>query len=133
MKWGNVNVKGESLSSLHFLLSFLVPSIVLFPHFSSIPSSLRTITQSCIQELTDRFCNFMHLCHPTPSLVKSLQASQRLSKRNAAAEAAKEGAGKGGDLGWTPGGAKGGAAASWQPRNGGGGGGGGDAWEPRRR
>ncbi|RSH91401.1 hypothetical protein EHS25_009700 [Saitozyma podzolica] len=73
-----------------------------------------------VSALNDRcFCNFMHLCHPTKSLVSSLHASQRVSRRKAGDDPA---AGQG-DMGWTP------SAA----RSGGGGGGGGDAWTPRDR
>lgn len=42
----------------------------------------------------------MHLCHPTKSLVSSLNASQRVSRR----QKSVNGAGAaGGDMGWTPG------------------------------
>jgi len=75
------------------------------------------------------FCNFMHLCHPTKSLVTSLEASQRMSRRqksaNGAADAVK-------DMGWVPGAAR--AAdgpGGWVPPVGGGDGGLG--WTPGRR
>jgi splicing factor U2AF subunit len=67
----------------------------------------------------------MHLCHPTKSLVSSLNASQRMSRRQVAEGA--EGATGGGDLGWTPGAAK---VLQTVERNGGGGELG---WVPGRR
>lgn len=75
-----------------------------------------------------RFCNFMHLRHPTKSLVSSLHASQRLSRRKAAANG-ETAAGE--DMGWTPSAAKenGFGGGSWR---GGGGGDGGDSWRSRR-
>lgn len=89
------------------------------------------------------FCNFMHLCHPTKSLVSSLQASQRLSQRLKQKQKDSNGAGGGGDeLGWTPGGAaaNGGGRdegpGGWMPSSAGGGGGGRDdglGWVPGRR
>lgn len=47
----------------------------------------------------------MHLCHPTKSLVTSLQSSQRMSRRKAA-EAGQDDKDAGGHMGWTPGAAK---------------------------
>ncbi|WVN89278.1 uncharacterized protein L203_104499 [Cryptococcus depauperatus CBS 7841] len=58
------------------------------------------------------FCNFMHLCHPTKTLVQGLQASQRVSRRRAKRQAAD--ANGGGDMGWTPG-AVGGPDVGWMP------------------
>jgi hypothetical protein len=46
------------------------------------------------------YCNFMHLFHPTKTLVTSLQASQRMSRRKQAARGELNAGG--GDLGWTP-------------------------------
>ncbi|CAD6584010.1 MAG: hypothetical protein TREMPRED_003713 [Tremellales sp. Tagirdzhanova-0007] len=77
------------------------------------------------------FCNFMHLCHPTKSLVSSLHASQRVSKR---AKGANGAGGGGGDMGWTPSAAvaRDDGPGGWMPptdRNGGENGG----WQPGRR
>ncbi|WVQ74366.1 hypothetical protein IAR50_003966 [Cryptococcus sp. DSM 104548] len=47
------------------------------------------------------FCNFMHLCHPTKSLVGALQASQRVSRRRNRSKPQQVENG-GGDMGWTP-------------------------------
>lgn len=68
-----------------------------------------------------RYCNFMHLFHPTKTLVTSLQASQRMSRRKQAAKGELNAGG--GDLGWTPSAARAG---------GGGSGGGDDVWRPSR-
>lgn len=62
------------------------------------------------------FCNFMHLFHPSKSLVASLQASQRLSRRKAAASG--KGADANQDMGWTPSSATVGrddGPGGWQP------------------
>ncbi|WVQ66647.1 hypothetical protein V865_002052 [Kwoniella europaea PYCC6329] len=65
------------------------------------------------------FCNFMHLCHPSKSLVKSLEASQRLSRKKKSENggAVEENGG----MGWVPGGGGGGeprddGPGGWQPR-----------------
>lgn len=59
-----------------------------------------------------RFCNFMHLCHPTRSLVSALQASQRVSRRRAQKGAEVDS----GDMGWTPAVAAGGEGdLGWMP------------------
>lgn len=59
-----------------------------------------------------RFCNFMHLCHPTRSLVSALQASQRVSRRRAHKGAEVDS----GDMGWTPAVAAGGEGdLGWMP------------------
>lgn len=59
-----------------------------------------------------RFCNFMHLCHPTRSLVSALQASQRVSRRRAHKGAEIDS----GDMGWTPAVAAGGEGdLGWMP------------------
>lgn len=58
------------------------------------------------------FCNFMHLCHPTRSLVSALQASQRVSRRRAHKGAEVDS----GDMGWTPAVAAGGEGdLGWMP------------------
>lgn len=63
-------------------------------------------------ELINRFCNFMHLCHPTRSLVSALQASQRVSRRRAHKGAEVDS----GDMGWTPAVAAGGEGdLGWMP------------------
>ena len=77
----------------------------------------------------NRFCNFMHLCHPTKSLVSGLQASQRVSRRRKAANGNTE---VSGDMGWTPASAADGPG-TWQPRNGEGAGTGEGGWNPNRR
>ncbi|EIW71908.1 splicing factor U2AF 35 kDa subunit [Tremella mesenterica] len=59
----------------------------------------------CVRE---GFCNFMHLCHPSKSLVSSLQASQRLSRRRNANNGGTDDQ----DLGWTPSVA---AVGEWRP------------------
>ncbi|OCF34198.1 splicing factor U2AF 35 kDa subunit [Kwoniella heveanensis CBS 569] len=102
------------------------------------------------------FCNFMHLCHPTKNLVRSLDASQRLSRRlkqqaNGGGPGGPGGLNDGGeDLGWVPGGGGGGGSGAagggddgpggWMPpserdRNGHGGGGADPelGWVPSRR
>jgi splicing factor U2AF subunit len=63
------------------------------------------------------FCNFMHLRHPTPSLVSSLNASQRLSRRKAAANGEVK---VGEEMGWTPSAAKA-NGGGWQSNRSGGG------------
>ncbi|KAK1922186.1 splicing factor [Papiliotrema laurentii] len=71
------------------------------------------------------FCNFMHLRHPTKSLVSSLNASQRLSRRKAAASGQDT---VGEEMGWTPSAARanGGGGGSWRD--------GGDVgWKPTRQ
>lgn len=87
------------------------------------------------------FCNFMHLSHPTPTLVRDLQASQRLERRKLAAQPSAAGATNGdghGDLGWTPAAAVGGGGgddAGWVPPSQGGEDHGeqeGDSWRPSR-
>lgn len=73
-------------------------------------------------------CNFMHLRHPTPQLVRSLTHSQRLERRKQADLAKKEGAGGGangivglngaaggGALGWIPPSLAEGGAGGWVP------------------
>lgn len=60
----------------------------------------------------NRFCNFMHLCHPTRSLVSALQASQRVSRRRAHKGAEVDSGG----MGWTPAVAAGGEGdLGWMP------------------
>jgi hypothetical protein len=82
----------------------------------------------------------MHLSHPTPTLVRDLQASQRLERRKLAAQPSAAGATNGdghGDLGWTPAAAVGGGGddAGWVPPSQGGEDHGeqeGDSWRPSR-
>lgn len=51
------------------------------------------------------FCNFMHLCHPTKSLVSSVHASQRVSRRSKLGNGGGDGP-EAAELGWTPGAAR---------------------------
>lgn len=97
MKWGNASEKGRSRRFLR--------------HYARADKS--------------RFCNFMHLRHPTKSLVSSLNASQRLSRRKAAASGQET---VGEEMGWTPSAARanGGGGGSWRD--------GGDVgWKPTRQ
>lgn len=97
--------------------------------------------------VSDRFCNFMHLSHPSLDLVKSLEHSQRLERRKASSAPAPapsdpNGAAPAiqgednGALGWVPGRmATGGAPpgdAGWVPPAAAGDEGGweGDSWKP---
>ncbi|KAK6909065.1 hypothetical protein I203_103076 [Kwoniella mangroviensis CBS 8507] len=68
------------------------------------------------------FCNFMHLCHPSKPLVKSLEASQRLSRKKKSENGGP--VEENGGMGWVPGGGGGGG----EPRDDGPGG-----WQPRGR
>ncbi len=121
MKWANVLVAGEywESSSLHM----------------TIPTDYKTF----LPFSTCRFCNFMHLSHPSPTLVRDLQASQRLERRKAAIQPPSAGATNGdgqGDLGWTPSAVVGGGGdAGWVPPSHGGNDHGeqdGDSWRPSK-
>lgn len=80
-----------------------------------------------------RFCNFMHLSHPSLNLVKSLEHSQRLEMRKVQANPLQDTSGPNGNSNGN--GVGGGDALGWVPgrmaTGGGGGGGAGDAgWVP---
>jgi splicing factor U2AF subunit len=88
--------------------------------------------------LLDRFCNFMHLSHPTKSLESSLEHSQRLERRKQASGGGRAGGNAPNlppvsNLGWVPPSlqqsAPEGGAGGWQP-SGGNGDHYGESWKP---